>query len=259
MQNKRSYVGPRGWAMLVLVGGATFASPFLRAPRVEVGEDISESPLAYHTRPDGKLSEVSFSRQVSSPAGDGMVSPASSSRQATDPNQLESPPTLPAWAAPRSRLDDLISMGAAPPWEDETPSGDLAPLQPWMERQLGARERPSTQAGFQRDANQPFVSAPPTSPFDKSWDGSNPLSPPPSDLAQQSQPSWPQVVPMPAAQQPLLPPAMTPAALSRPAPTAGRTSGYASFADEDAPDTTAPKASPVERRFVFQPGMKQPQ
>jgi len=45
MQQKYSF-GPRGWAMLTLVGGVTLAAPFLRPARVDVEGLTSKSPMS---------------------------------------------------------------------------------------------------------------------------------------------------------------------------------------------------------------------
>ena len=78
MQQKRSYVGPRGWAMLVLIGGEASASPFLRPPQIEMDANISESPLARKLRPAAQLATVGFSRDMVQDAN-RTVAPESSS------------------------------------------------------------------------------------------------------------------------------------------------------------------------------------
>lgn len=136
MQHNRSPLGPRGWAILTLVAGAGLASPFLRPPQVELAEQVSESTLGLSSAP-GRLATVRLAVDSLPPhalPGTSPKGPSSkglSERGST--NSWGSQPQIPEWAQPTSPIDQLISQGAAPGWDQaaisETPR--LAPLQPW--------------------------------------------------------------------------------------------------------------------------------
>ncbi len=149
MQNKKSMLGPRGWAMLTLVGGAALASPFLRPPHVEPEGSVTESPLAFPNAP-GRLASMSLSREKSSRE--------QSDRMAVDVRHLSeipvevtntpnfTEPKLPAWATPASPLDQFISQGTAPPWRHElaTEVDRMRTLEPWSNGTSHVNSPPST-------------------------------------------------------------------------------------------------------------------
>lgn len=131
MQHSRSTLGPRGWAILTLVAGAGLASPFLRPPQVELAEQISESTLGLSSAP-GRLAAVRLAVDSLPPhALPGTSSPTSTERGST--NSWGSQSQIPEWAQPTSPIDQLISQGAAPRWDQTAVSESprLAPLQPW--------------------------------------------------------------------------------------------------------------------------------
>ncbi|MCA9134292.1 MAG: hypothetical protein KDA45_14085, partial [Planctomycetales bacterium] len=132
MQKKDAFVGPRGWAMLILLGGAGLASPFLRPPQLAGDSSPIEPPQS--ARPPANLASFSPSGPRSgsaawdSPVSAQAVEPPSGGRQpAAIGRSLPStasrldPTALPAWAPTRSPLDDLIAAGAAPApaWQEE--------------------------------------------------------------------------------------------------------------------------------------------
>ncbi len=144
MQNKRTSVGPRGLAIITLVGGAALASPFLRPPQVDLVENITESPLTYPTSP-GRLAATQHSAQTSTqnaarlPLGSNDQLPASASDvpDPFDTSYSSAPaaePQLPAWAKPPSPIDHVISKGTAQAWrhESDAASSRLQPLQSWV-------------------------------------------------------------------------------------------------------------------------------
>lgn len=136
MQQTRFSVSPRGWAMLTLVGGATLASPFLRPPQVDVDDVVSESPLAHGSVPSRLVSqEVSLgwpSDITTAPAGSLPFDSSSLSPHIAPPS-ASSPAALPAWARTRSPIDQVISQGAAPPWNAPASSGSsIQPLETWV-------------------------------------------------------------------------------------------------------------------------------
>jgi hypothetical protein len=239
--------------MLVLIGGAALASPFLRPPRIEMDANISESPLTRNTRPSPQLATVGFSRDAV-PDANGSVASASASE--TDRSGAYASPKLPAWATQPSRLDDLISQGAAPPWDDEPSTSHLQPLQPWMDRQLNQRGLPSTQPDLRSLAGQP--SALGASPFDERVDGYAPAVPQASVSAQSDGGGWPAYAPTPPPSQSYAGPAMTSTSHTRQAAAndLARLSSGQGSGDRSAGGQT--QRPPAERRFVYQPGMQQP-
>lgn len=135
MQEKQAYVGPRVWAMLILVGGATLASPFLRPPQVDLDVDatLTQSPLAHATSPS--LGQLASAHNLA-------TYPEPTSQDLTRGAQPASPP-LPSWATPPSPIDGLISQGTAPPWNGDVPQSRIQPLQPWSDGRQ-PRALPST-------------------------------------------------------------------------------------------------------------------
>jgi len=131
MQHNRSTLGPRGWAILTLAAGAGLASPFLRPPQVDLAERVSESPMA----PTSFPAHLATARRERS-TRQGVLGASDSLPHGTLPEHGpsgQSPTQIPEWATPPSRLDQLISQGAAPPWRHENvvESPKLPPLDPW--------------------------------------------------------------------------------------------------------------------------------
>lgn len=181
MQNNRTSVGPRGLAMITLVGGAVLASPFLRPPQVDLVENITQSPLAYPTSP-GRLASpqpaaqhsAQPAAQLSSGSNDQHSASVANVPELFDTNNSSAQivePQFPAWAKPPSPIDHVISKGTAPSWhhQSDATSGQLQPLQSWVggtanrvvmhpESQHEVRPLPSTQSP------QEFVAAPPIMP-----------------------------------------------------------------------------------------------
>lgn len=160
MQQKKHHVGPRGWAVLTLVGGAALASPFFQSPTVD-SEDAVTQPASSHSTGLARLASLEFSASdVNGHNGIGIQ--RSSYDQSDLTQQILSPATasptqLPAWAPVRSPIDQLISQGTAPPWQahSETVS-TIKPLTPWTNQ---------TQAGQPRTAAFP----PPTATAGGAW------------------------------------------------------------------------------------------
>lgn len=159
MQRKYSF-GPRGWALLTLVGGLLLASPFLRPPQVDVEEFArgSSMPPASGFGPFDTLEST-----TKKPANIGSASSDSMSVDGTDFSQQivlpagTSPTALPAWAPTHSPLDQLISQGTAPPWQSDSASvSTIKPLEPWV-NSAGTSQRqhalPSALAHAWPDAN----------------------------------------------------------------------------------------------------------
>lgn len=141
MQQRKSFVGPRGWAMLTLVGGFTLAAPFFRPPDVDVEGAVKQPPNSHST---GLARLASMEFQAADPVGPTWdASDRSSfglpdlSRQILAPAS-SSPTELPAWAPVRSPIDQLISQGTAPAWHSGAErESTLKPLRPWI-NQAGA-------------------------------------------------------------------------------------------------------------------------
>lgn len=127
MQEKLAYVGPRGWAMLILVGGATLASPFLRPPQVDIDVDakLTQSPLAHSNSPSIGMGQLASAQHLATYPGSPSHELASGAQAAS--------PALPSWATPPSPIDGLISQGTAPTWNGEVTQTRIQPLQPWSD------------------------------------------------------------------------------------------------------------------------------
>lgn len=169
MQKKYS-LGPRGWAVLTLVGGVTLAAPFLRQTPVDIEGFESQSPMS----PASGLGPFATSRptaqnpvNIGSTFGDAaMVDDADFSQQIVPPAGT-SPTSLPAWAPTRSPIDQLISQGTAPPWQSDTAHvSTIKPLEPWTDAEgtrLQQPALPSTLARAWPDANSlPVVDSAPS-------------------------------------------------------------------------------------------------
>ncbi len=116
MNRTHAYVGPRGWAVLTLAGGAALASPFLRPPHLDSAR--LESPTSNAASfAGGTVSSNAFDVSLSS----AQVLPVRvvSGVLPTTVSKLDefvetSTPEFPAWVKPPSPLDDLIARGTAP-------------------------------------------------------------------------------------------------------------------------------------------------
>ena len=245
MQEKRSYVGPRGWAMLILVVGATLASPFLRPPQVAIDNVVTESPLAYTNSPSQSAGQLTSAR--SSPDADAF--PVVKDLTEFDRQRLGGAqygePTLPSWATPPSPLDALISQGTAPPWKGDAPQSRIQPLRPWSSDNLKTTALPSTLPSSAGEAlRAPALQASP-------WESPRAARPlVPIATAGPSVDSWPE------QRLPQLPDAETPA---REAPhsssgSLARATLRQKTVNEKSPPTLGkPNSRP---QFVFQPGFQ---
>ena len=169
MNRAINYVGPRGWAILTLAGGAALASPFLKQPRIappsQLAQDTNspDSCVQSAALEKASLTEKSFlpnpatsSQHSFSPSTDSQESyvrsravtgtlPSTSIPDSFEPNL---PAELPDWAAKQSKLDALIagdiSALEAPP--NRMPL-QPQPLEPWLDvvDQQSMRQRASDQ------------------------------------------------------------------------------------------------------------------
>ena len=127
---QRTNVGPRGWAILILMGGAFFASAFSRKGPLSTDTAPPKSPHLVANNSDEQSAEIAR-EQLSAQIAAQLVAnelPATPS----DPGaQVRS---LPQWAKPASELDQLIRQG--PPTASSSPAfGSLAPLETWRDTQ----------------------------------------------------------------------------------------------------------------------------
>ncbi len=244
MQEKKSTVGPRGWAMLTLLGGATLASPFLRPPSVEVDSAITESPLARSTsNPQNSVGQLASARSRTESA----AFPTAEELSAFSRQQMEiaagSEPSLPSWAAPPSPLDALISQGAAPPWNAEPPQTRIQPLRPWNSSNARNDRLPSTQAPLAIETN--LTRGVQASPWE-SPRGAAPPVPSTIDSSSARGDAWPE------KEIPQLP--MLASAPERSGPTNSLTG--ATLVQNSGNPNPPPSLSASQRRpqYVFQPG-----
>ena len=136
MQHNNSYVGPRGWALLTLVGGAALASLFVRPPQAEEPAAAAKVPAA---QPEGLARLASMDLSTAHSNGLSRLTNERSLYELSELSQQIVPPAaaapseLPAWAPVHSPIDQLISQGTAPPWQPDSESQSaLKPLTPWI-------------------------------------------------------------------------------------------------------------------------------
>lgn len=116
MNRMHAYVGPRGWAVLTLAGGAALASPFLRPPQLDSAR--FEAPSA--TAPNFAGAHLSFPALDASPnSTQHLPTRVVSGALPTTLSKLDefadaSTPALPDWVKPRSPLDELIARSSTP-------------------------------------------------------------------------------------------------------------------------------------------------
>ncbi len=231
MQNNRSPVGPQGLAMLILVGGAALASPFLRTPQVDLTESITESPLAYPGVP-GRLASAQLPYENSDPLPVNVTNFTELLDDSSSAGRLGEP-KLPPWAVPPSPLDHLISKGTAPPWrhEVEHETRKIQPLEAWVGGAQMGRSQVTLEGEAGLTANtQPLQSAP--------------LAVPP----------WP----TPNLREPMTAQVVTPQAVGSLTGTSLSPPNPASPPQTRSQPASPPAATPPARaQFVFQPGFHQ--
>ncbi len=131
MQQK-SLIGPRGWALLTLLGGVFLAAPFLRQPSVDDASLTGESPKSTASEPSHFFAPEIAPTSTASAPSDPMSDDFSGFLKQIVPPAGMSPTALPAWAPTRSPMDQLISQGTAPPWQSDMSNvSTIKPLEPW--------------------------------------------------------------------------------------------------------------------------------
>ena len=101
MKNRLA-IGPRGWAVLILLLGAALASPFLRGP--EMRSANSYRLASEHSAVSQIIGGNPATAEVRVVSG---ILPSTQAPHASGEN-------MPDWARPRSQLDELIAHGVAP-------------------------------------------------------------------------------------------------------------------------------------------------
>lgn len=142
-----SLLGPRGWAVLVLAGGATLAAPFLRNPDNPThtkGNAANPSELDFSKKswPDVREKTLTPEGPVATNlnAQDWAELERLKAHAGTGPRKLTvnlpstSATPLPAWAERSPRIDQLVnnSIRTEPLAPAPTSSAGLDPLRPWM-------------------------------------------------------------------------------------------------------------------------------
>ena len=140
-------LGPRGWAVLVLAGGAALSAPFLRNPGVpprtaEAASNPTEVDFSKKSWPDVRektlsptgpiatnLSEQDWAELERLKANSGL-----GPRKLTGDLPSTSASALPSWAERSPRIDQLVnnSIRTEPLAPAPTGSNALDPLRPWM-------------------------------------------------------------------------------------------------------------------------------
>lgn len=109
MTENRISLGPKGWAILTLAGGAALASPFLHPP---VARPLHDSPEHNTFAQNGRAQDSDW--QSDSPSDsegpDSVVRIVSGTLPSTTLASSDAP--MPEWARSRSKLDEIMAQGA---------------------------------------------------------------------------------------------------------------------------------------------------
>lgn len=270
MKDNRLTLGPRSWAVLTLAGGSALALPFLRAPRTDsprpaelaitqqqLPADIPAPSQALHaannlptiagnlpsTAPDNPATQPQIFRAVIGEFPTTQRIGATITRGPT-PSRV----SLPEWARPESKIDEVIAMGIAnspPPTEIRSGDNDGSfRMKPWTEAPSGDRPQRALSAAAEMASDAiasnnatPF-SAPPTF---KLSPAENLVVPPP--LASPAPGALRNRLAQPAASLGVI----RNVAAQKPLPEPG-------LGEPKPPVLTQPPAE--TRNFVFQPGLK---
>lgn len=227
--------------MLILVGGATLASPFLRPPQVDldIDETLTQSPLAHAKSPTTGWGQLaSAQNRAAPPPATVAIQPNLSLNPGVDPQS----PTLPSWVAQPSPIDGLISQGTAPPWNGDIHQSRLQPLRPWGSDGQ-PRELPSTRP--QKSPTVDYASTLPVSPWD------TPRAPAKLVPIASAEPmsTWPDQA-LPEMPTKSMPPAQ------HAAPSAASLAGATLRATKTKTSTPASESPRSRPQFVFQPGFR---
>ncbi len=150
MKFTTALVGPRGWAALVLAGGATLAAPFLRSPHVpnatKFATDATPPDFSPDSWPDlyeqqlaptaGQATDLSASdwRELSTLQTVSVQPPKVTGKlPSTRRDPLAS--VLPSWADRGQRIDHVVDAAArGEPLEPNPPKveTEIQPLRPWV-------------------------------------------------------------------------------------------------------------------------------
>lgn len=146
IQPRKPRLGPRGWAMLTLAGGAALSSPFLRPAELKV--PVGEPALRYEVTSETTLASTPFaaSGNAAWPLDPAQRDAQPSQTLHATPRQLGSerlpstdptPRQWPDWVKPTTRLDRMIAEGAvhapSPARQDWEPNRSSLPARdPWV-------------------------------------------------------------------------------------------------------------------------------
>ncbi|MDX1928776.1 MAG: hypothetical protein SFV81_19760 [Pirellulaceae bacterium] len=167
-----SLLGPRGWAILVLAGGAALAAPFLRNPNNPThtkGNAANPSELDFSKKswPDVREKALTPEGPVATNlnAQDWAELERLKAHSGTGPRKLTgnlpstSATPLPAWAERSPRIDQLVnnSIRTEPLAPVPASSAGLDPLRPWMGSGMKAKAEGSASStqgpGFSNTAS----------------------------------------------------------------------------------------------------------
>ena len=161
MTDSTRFIGPRGWAALVLAGGAALSTPFLQKPgRVPDSEDSSADlpgsvDFSNHTWPDLREKALTPPGQVTTHLSeqDWAELARLQNNSGAMPRKLRGdlPSTsgspLPSWADRGPRIDQLVNDSIrTKPLAPAAPvaSTGIEPLRPWLGRGMNPiAERPT--------------------------------------------------------------------------------------------------------------------
>ncbi len=171
MNRTQAYVGPRGWAVLTLAGGAALASPFLRPAQIDsarLASGPATSELAAWSPIPSELDGFESSSNLLPGRIVSGTLPTTVSR--LDDWTTSEIPLLPKWVTQQSPLDELISRAKSPaPQPDsyvERPTAELQPLRTWRGGRLSDGKAPQDYAASSEQESSLAISSHRDSPWD---------------------------------------------------------------------------------------------
>ena len=176
MTDSTRFIGPRGWAALVLAGGAALSAPFLQKPgKVPDSEDSSADipgsvDFSNHTWPDLREKALTPPGQVTTHLSEQdwadlarlQNNSGAMPRKLTGDLPSTSGSPLPSWADRGPRIDQLVNDSIrTEPLAPAAPvaSSEIEPLRPWMGRGMNPIAEPQTAAPQTGDLQGDFAIA----------------------------------------------------------------------------------------------------
>lgn len=151
MTDSTRFIGPRGWAVLVLASGAALSAPFLRnpgSPQHPSGADFSKQSW-----PDVREKSITTAGPIASNLSQQdwaelerlKSTSASAPRKLTGDLPSTTTTSLPSWADRGPRIDQLVNESIrTQPLAPTAPTStnELHPMRPWMGHGMKAKLEP---------------------------------------------------------------------------------------------------------------------